>query len=405
MWLCAGLGLQYRFSLLRIALIISNGAMEGNPADSSLLEMMTKRVYELDLLRLFAALSVMFHHYCFRGYSADNMTVMPYPYLAPVARYGYLGVDLFFLISGFVIVMTTSKGSVRQFAISRATRLYPAFWLCCSLTFITTVLIGGGRYTATTGQYLVNMTMLGGFVGVSPIDGVYWSLFVEIRFYFLVFLILMSGMISKAKELLGIWLLVVIVLSIWQAKYISYFFITDYAPYFIGGAMFYFIYAEGPSLYKSFTTLASYAVALVKAVYRASATATHYHTSISPVLVAVMVTAFFIVFALLSTRKTSGVASPVYVVLGGLTYPLYLMHQNIGYMIFNLFYPAMNTHFLLWGTVWAMLLAAFLVSKVIERRLAALMRTNLERLAGVSVRHRRSPGGKIIGNDEGRGLT
>src|SRR3954467_14113203 len=53
------------------------------------------RVNEIDLLRFLAALAVVFYHYAFRGYAADNMTVMPYPLLAPAAKYGYLGVDLF----------------------------------------------------------------------------------------------------------------------------------------------------------------------------------------------------------------------------------------------------------------------------------------------------------------------
>jgi len=39
------------------------------------------RVNEIDLLRFFAALSVVFFHYSFRGYAADSMSVMPYPLL------------------------------------------------------------------------------------------------------------------------------------------------------------------------------------------------------------------------------------------------------------------------------------------------------------------------------------
>jgi peptidoglycan/LPS O-acetylase OafA/YrhL len=69
------------------------------------------RFYELDLLRFFAALAVVLFHHGFRGYAADHMTDMPYLSLAPAAKYGYLGVDLFFLISGFVILMTASGGS------------------------------------------------------------------------------------------------------------------------------------------------------------------------------------------------------------------------------------------------------------------------------------------------------
>ena len=69
------------------------------------------RVNELDLLRFFAAFSVVLYHYTFRGYAADDMSIVPYPLFAPISKYGYLGVDLFFMISGFVILMTASSGS------------------------------------------------------------------------------------------------------------------------------------------------------------------------------------------------------------------------------------------------------------------------------------------------------
>ena len=134
---------------------------------------MTKtRVNEIDLLRFVAALSVVFFHYAFRGYAGDAKTVMPYPMLATAGKYGYLGVDLFFMISGFVILMTASNGSFKDFAVSRAARLYPAFWACCTVTFGAILAIGGVRYHATFSQYLVNMTMLSEFFHVPYIDGV-----------------------------------------------------------------------------------------------------------------------------------------------------------------------------------------------------------------------------------------
>ena len=90
-----------------------------------------ERVHEIDLLRLLAALAVVFYHYGFRGYAADGMTHMPYPLLAPLAMYGYLGVQLFFMISGFVILMTASSGGLKSFVISRVVRLYPASMRLC----------------------------------------------------------------------------------------------------------------------------------------------------------------------------------------------------------------------------------------------------------------------------------
>src|SRR5215210_3755070 len=181
--------------------------MERNPVVKS-------RVTEIDLLRFLAAFLVVLYHYTFRGYAADDMSIMPYPLLAPISKYGYLGVELFFLISGFVILMTASSGSLKKFTISRIVRLYPAFWVCCTVTFIVILLIGGERYSASFTQYLVNMTMLSEFLNVPDLDGVYWSLFVEIKFYALVALVLLVGRIHRAQSLLIMWLIITITLTV-----------------------------------------------------------------------------------------------------------------------------------------------------------------------------------------------
>ncbi len=57
--------------------------------------MNNRRLKELDLLRFLAALAVVIFHYAFRGYARGDMSVMPYPLLTEVAKYGYLGVELF----------------------------------------------------------------------------------------------------------------------------------------------------------------------------------------------------------------------------------------------------------------------------------------------------------------------
>ena len=191
--------------------------MSNGPRKSSL------RFYELDLLRFGAAASVVLFHYGFRGYAADHMTDMPYLSLASTVKYGYLGVDLFFLISGFVILMTACAGSARHFVASRVARLYPAFWACCTLTFLVTLIAGGGRFSASLNQYAANMTMFSGFFGVPSIDGAYWSLFVEMRFYLLVFVVLLLGQMARIRALLGLWLVLVLILSKWPVAHVGFF--------------------------------------------------------------------------------------------------------------------------------------------------------------------------------------
>ncbi|MBR8243087.1 acyltransferase family protein [Burkholderia multivorans] len=170
------------------------------------------RIPELDVLCFVAAIAVVFFHYAFRGYAADDLTTMHYPALEPVAQYGFLGVHLFFMISGFVILMTAGDGSLKRFIASRASRLLPASWVCCTITFLVTLAIGRERFVVTWPQYRVNMATLGGGFGAHPNDGAYWSLGAELRFYRLVGILLILGQIRRAERWLFAWL-VAIVLS------------------------------------------------------------------------------------------------------------------------------------------------------------------------------------------------
>jgi peptidoglycan/LPS O-acetylase OafA/YrhL len=162
------------------------------------------RLYEIDLLRFLAASAVLLYHWSFAGAAREPWTVMQYPLISPFARYGYLGVDLFFIISGFVVLMSAMGSTPKRFFISRVVRLYPAFWVCCLLTFTVAMLIGAPRFHVPAKHLLVNLTMMQGFLDVPHVDGVYWSLAVELKFYFLILgLLLVRIRVSKPYSQAG----------------------------------------------------------------------------------------------------------------------------------------------------------------------------------------------------------
>lgn len=337
------------------------------------------RVNELDLLRFVAALMVVCFHYAFRGYAADAKTIMPYPLLAPVGKYGYLGVDLFFMISGFVILMTAASGSLRDFVVSRAARLYPAFWVCCTITFAAILAIGGLRYHAGYGQYLVNMTMLAEFFHVPYVDGAYWSLTVELRFYAIVALVLLLGQIHRAQALLCLWMVALIVVVALPNYWLRYLLAADYGAYFIAGATCFLVWSQGISALRIGLLVAAWAVAVFQALWLARGNAGYYHTTFDLFVVAGIVTAWFAIMLLVALRRTGLLGERRWLTIGALTYPLYLLHQNIGFMIFNLGYPAIDAHLLFWGTIAAMLVLSHLVNTQVERRIAPRLKAALNR--------------------------
>lgn len=349
---------------------------QGRPADrtdeathpASRSDKAVARVNEVDLLRFVAAFAVLVYHYAFRGTAAGGRSDMPYTLLEPIAKYGHLGVELFFLISGFVILMTASRGSLKAFTISRFVRLYPAFWACCTLTFVAILEIGGTRYDASLSQYLVNMTMLSKFVGVPSIDGVYWSLFVELQFYAMVAVLIAFGWIRRAPFFLAIWLAASVVLEAIPIGPLRTLLLVGYSSYFIGGAACYLIWSQGASSGRVALFAGSLGLALYQTLAALPGFERQFSTQMNPYVVGAIVVGCFAVMLLVALRWTGWFGRRRWVTAGVITYPLYLLHQNIGYMLFNLAWPGMNAHVLFWGVTAFMILAAYAIHVFVERR-------------------------------------
>lgn len=130
------------------------------PAASTSTQPRHHRVPALDLLRLLAALGVVLFHYAYRGAAAEGFTTVSLPNLAFVAKYGWFGVQLFFVISGFVIAWSAIGRTSIEFAIARAGRLWPAFAACATITFIVTYCFGAPRFETSLAHWLANLTMI-----------------------------------------------------------------------------------------------------------------------------------------------------------------------------------------------------------------------------------------------------
>ena len=341
--------------------------------------MSTSRAYEIDLLRFCAAVSVVLFHWSFRGGVTGGPSLLSYPWLQPAAQYGYLGVELFFMISGFVILLSASGGDVRSFLVSRVVRLYPAFWICCTLTFVWALVAADPNFVFTPGQYLANLSMLSGFFGVASIDGAYWSLFVEIRFYLMVLIVLALGWMPKIDLLLCGWLAVAVLQQMVRSGPLWHWLIATHAAYFIAGAACYLIFSRGATPTRWGLVGGAWLLALYRSNQDLADLEKQLGSPFDPLVVAVIISAFFALMVGVALGRFGALRSKAWLPLGMLTYPLYLLHQNIGYMVFNRLHGNVDIHLLFWGTFVAMLAAAWAVHRWVERPLARHMKALLGR--------------------------
>ena len=348
------------------------------------------RFYEIDLLRFIAAISVVFYHYAFIGATRPDYNPLVFTEFIPIAKYGYLGVELFFIISGYVVLLSAQGKTVRQFFISRVTRLYPAYWVACTLTFLVKIIWGAGTNARlsiadTLGaeplQYMYNMTMFQHFLGIRDMAGPYWSLAIEITFYFLISLLMGYYLLRYVDWFLLLWLAYVALPKVaYSGTLFTELFFRGYAPYFIAGMLFYLLQQpSGRTRLRYVLLCVAYLLVLKACINEAKELTGTHHIDISPIITAVVVTTFFLIFGLISTQRVNFSSYNWLKWAGALTYPLYLLHNDIAFIAFHYLKGTVNKYVLLGGAVVGMLVLAFLTYRFVEKPFGKYLGVHLNR--------------------------
>lgn len=324
------------------------------------------RLRELDALRGLAALGVLVFHYTTRY---DNL--YGYPQRVADFRWGEYGVQLFFIISGFVIFMSLERvRSPWDFIVSRASRLYPVYWAAVIFTFAITATFGLPGLENHWWEALVNLMMLQRLFGVPHVDDVYWTLTVELAFYALMWIALVSGQLKRI-ELWG---------TFWLALMLSYETLQRTTNFALPGPAANFLLLEHGNLffagilfYRVFKGTASRYVPLLIGI---CLTLQFYVTALELGLVT---SGFFVTFIFFLKGWLKVLVIPPLLFLGSISYSLYVLHQNVGYVVMRELYALEVTL-----PAWFILGVPVLFSLV----LAAIFTFYIERPALEAIRNR-----------------
>lgn len=183
---------------------------------------MKGRILSIQYMRGIAAILVVLFHYRFmlnNRYAQED--------LGNIFSYGGLGVDIFFMISGFIISFSTkSDFSRRNFVLKRLFRIFPVYWI---ILFIILFFADNIKFDA---NFLKSMFLIqwdyssaGPFFGYSTLITA-WTLSFEMTFYTL---FLISMCISHKYRSLICSVLIIAVVASLQFFYNGYFNISGYA--------------------------------------------------------------------------------------------------------------------------------------------------------------------------------
>lgn len=308
-----------------------------------------QRITELDGLRGIAAISVVLYHYTsrFGEKFGSNLTSSIWEF-----EYGRYGVDLFFIISGFVIFMTIEKlKDPEDFIYKRFIRLYPTFWFCMLLTFFLMKYFGPELLKRSTEELLVNISMVPSLFGVRAVDGVYWSLLIELCFYGCMLMLLLLQLIPKIKYVGLAFLLFYFAACLWHKFHRELY----YGSLFLTGISFYKIWNGNKSWIWHLNILFCLALSLF-----------------SQQRIDFIATALFCTLLYLFVyRQARFLRFPPLVFIGEISYALYLIHQHIGYTLqLWLIGEGITNYFLLllWP-VFVVVLLAYLITTWLEKPL------------------------------------
>ncbi len=254
--------------------------------------------------------------------------------------------------------------------------MYPAFWVACSLTMIAIVLSDDDRFFVSWTDFGWNLTLVPQYVGAAYVDGAYWSLAVELQFYIMVWCMLRAGLMRRVETVLWLWLALAILDAARPMYPVERWLIANWAPLFVIGAVTSTVVSHGWTASRAGLLATSLLTAVWHSRLEASKLVRVWEGSGPDVIVVagvlMLCTVVFVSTGLGMLRvRESALAT----VSGRLTYPVYLIHQVAGYLLYTQLNAALHRPVVsLLLTVLSAVLVGAALNAVVEQPLGPRLR-------------------------------
>lgn len=294
-------------------------------------------LYGMDIIRFVAACSIAFTHFAWYG---PNTGIIPdFFQLGQEFEYVQYALQVFFMISGFLIFYAGKGRTAIQYGIARVVRLWPSLLICASITYIIAFL--DPQIPRSLEWWFNAVTMIPLMLGGMGPDWSYWTMTIELQCYALVFLLLMFVDIEKRLlSIIGIWLAASLALEVAgfhnTVPIIS---LGGFSGCFIIGAMLYAIWsgrkerlillAMAPFAW----SLASLQIYDQRVLVSASETVASYPWL--PWVIIPVCTLLFAASVWGTDYLPKFLRGPTVRFLGAVAYPYYLVHQFLGYALIH----------------------------------------------------------------------
>lgn len=285
---------------------------------------MSNKILQIDGLRTIGMLMILTFHYGYRFFE-----IYGGPLFEPIKYWGNMGCVLFFLISSFFIYKKDEEHELclKDELKKRTNKLWTPYVISISITFIfLSIYPLEGRNVGII-EYICNIFMINGFIGVDYVDGAHWYLTYLVAFN-VVACILKKNKLSKNDAVYWLWLILNILVLL-SANFFGQVIgkILSVLRIFLGGN-YAGVLISGIVLKRMIddrTCSISKMLLLFSCVVF---TALLQNYSIGLFFVGCLIVLFYVYRGKIRMLK-----NPLFSCIGAMSYYIYLLHQNIGYSI------------------------------------------------------------------------
>lgn len=317
----------------------------------------------LDYVRGIACILIVLYHYTQRYLelfqNSDNWSFR--------LSWGYMAVATFFLLAGYLAAKKDeSNTKLLEYIKHKVFRLFPAYWASIPITFFVTCFWLPSRKVSIFAA-VFNFTMLESFVGVALVDGAYWTLANELVFYaFIAFVVIILKKRDKLPFFCLAWILALTIFHFAETDTL-----LSAAIGKIVAKQYGHMFAAGVSLKCFLQKNERYRViaglTLILSIgYQMLTFGMGYTLFYSISLLIVGVCAFANNKGFVLNNKIRRILYPLEFI-AGISYPLYLLHQNIGYAVLENLRPLITeSEWIIIIPFFVVIILAYAIHKYIE---------------------------------------
>lgn len=366
-------------------------------------------VIGIDFVRFMAASTVVIWHFAGKPFlNPAGSTLRPLmpvaqPTIPPGADYswfGWIGVQVFFVISGAVIAWSATRNTGTGFFIGRVARLWPAMIICATLCSVLSFVFWPIPASSLALRYISSIM----FYPLGPwYSGQVWTLPVEIAFYAVVWALVATKRIDwlehfawiLALSSFGYWCVAQILNGAVPGARLLQLLLLVHGCYFATGIILAKATTEGMTRSRLMLLIICSVTAFMEIQARSAdelnGGAPYLHNALVPYLA--WGAATFIIWGSMEWRAAIAnrlqTLLPMFKLLGALTYPLYLVHYQTGAPIFAALYGRGWPVWLAFIPAYAVALAfAFVIAKWVEPRLSKIIGNGLRKILKVPAKER-----------------